>query len=140
VRPVDCFIIPMDLILANTLMFFHFTYLFFVIGGFVYVWLGFFFHWKSIHNRLFRWTHLAAMGIVVLETIGGVFCPLTVWEDELRRRAGQSFLYPRGFIPYWVHRSLYYDWPGWVFLLIYSIFFIAMGLTFIFIPPQKADR
>jgi len=83
---------------------------------------------------------LAAMGIVILETVFGIFCPLTEWEAKLRRGAGQSFLYPQGFIPHWVHKVLYYDWPDWMFTVIYIAFFIGMGLSFIFIPPKKPDR
>jgi len=130
----------MDAIFANLVMIFHFTYVCYIILGFVYIWLGFFLQWKSIYNPLLRWTHLAAMGIVILETAFGFFCPLTEWEAKLRRGAGQSFLYPQGFIPHWVHKFLYYNWPDWMFAVIYIAFFVGMCLTFIFIPPKKPDR
>ena len=130
----------MDAIFANLVMLFHFAYVFYIILGLVYIWLGFFLKWKSIYNPLFRWTHLAAMGIVILETLFGIFCPLTEWETNLRRGAGQSFLYPQGFLSHWVHKFLYYDWPDRMFTDLNIAFFIAICLSFIFIPPKKPER
>ncbi len=127
----------MQALFANVLLIVHFLYVGFVILGFVYIWVGYFLHWKSIYNPWFRWLHLGAMGIVVLEVLLGIFCPLTEWETRLRLAAGQSPYSPEGFIPYWVSRLLYYDWPPRVFHLIYFTFFILILLTFWKIPPRK---
>jgi len=127
----------MNALLANFLLIFHFLYVLYIIVGLLYIWVGYFLHWTSIRNSLFRWTHLGAMGIVILETVLGIFCPLTEWEAQLRYAAGESFWYPQGFIPYWVHQLLYYNWPGWVFQLIYLLFFAGMVVTLILIPTNR---
>ncbi len=123
--------------LANFVLIFHFLYVSFVIGGFLYIWLGYFLGWQSIFNPWFRWLHLGAMGIVVAEMLLGIFCPLTEWESRLRLAAGQSPYSPEGFIPYWVNRLLYYDWPPYVFHVIYLVFFLFLVLTLWKIPPRK---
>lgn len=124
-------------LLANILLIFHFLYVSYIVFGFGYIWLGFFLKWSSIRNPVFRWTHLAAMGIVILETALNIFCPLTEWEAELRGMAGQTMAYPEGFIPYWTHQILYYDWPVWVFQTMYILFFLIMILTLLMIPPKR---
>ena len=46
-----------------------------------------------------------------------------------------------GFIARLLHRILYYDFPGWVFLTLYLLFALAVAASFILIPPVRArDR
>ncbi len=123
--------------IANIVLLVHFCYVLFVVLGFVYIWVGRFLGWQSIHNFWFRWLHILAMGIVAVETILSIFCPLTEWESRLRVAAGQSPYAPEGFIATWLQRLLYYHWPGWVFTLIYLTFFILIVFTFLYIPPRK---
>ena len=40
-------------------------------------------------NLTFRVTHFVIMAIVAVQAAFGVLCPLTIWETELRRKAGQ---------------------------------------------------
>ncbi len=54
------------------------------------------------------------IGIVVAEALAGIPCPLTVWERQLRKAAGQV-AYPGDFIGYWTHRLLFYRAEPWVF-------------------------
>jgi hypothetical protein len=92
--------------------------------------------WRVIRNFLFRVLHLAAILFVLAEALIGVACPLTVWEDELRGRPAET-----GFIARLLHRILYYDFPGWVFLTLYLLFALAVAASFILIPPVRArDR
>ncbi|MCY3731194.1 MAG: DUF2784 domain-containing protein, partial [Rhodospirillaceae bacterium] len=51
----------------------------------------------------------------------GRLCPLTVWENELRRRAGQLD-YQAGFVQHWLHRVLFFEAEPWVFTAIYTAF------------------
>jgi hypothetical protein len=46
-------------------------------------WLGLAFGWRC-PAAWFRNLHLAAIAFVVAESILGVVCPLTAWEDALR--------------------------------------------------------
>lgn len=73
-------------VLADAVMLAHFGFLVFLAsGGFV--------AWR------FRWVlvpHVGAVAWAVL-SVTGVECPLTGWEDELRRLGGEQGL-PRGFV------------------------------------------
>jgi len=74
-------------LLADAVMLIHFGFLTFVaLGGFV--------AWRH------RWVlvpHLVAVGWGALTVTVGLVCPLTTWEDALRRLADEEGL-PRGFI------------------------------------------
>ena len=73
-------------LLADAVMLAHFGFLvFLVLGGFL-AWRHF---WVLV-------PHIAAVGWAAL-SVAGMDCPLTVWEDDLRRLAGVQGL-PRGFI------------------------------------------
>lgn len=107
--------------LADTVLVVHFSFVVFVVVGFLLILIGPVFQWRWIYARLFRWLHLAAIGVVVAQVWLGRLCPLTIWENELRRRAGQAG-YDTSFIQFWVQRLLYYDFPPWVFGAVYTIF------------------
>ena len=51
--------------------------------------MGVVLRWKWVRNPWFRAIHLIAIGIVVAESLAGIPCPLTVWERQLRKMAGQ---------------------------------------------------
>jgi hypothetical protein len=74
-------------LLADAVMLVHFAFLAFVaLGGFV--------AWRH------RWVlvpHVAAVGWGALTVVVGLECPLTVWENALRRLGDEEGL-PQGFI------------------------------------------
>jgi hypothetical protein len=86
-------------------------------------------------NPLLRTAHLLAITRVVLLTWFDSACPLTVLENRLRRQAGQAG-YPGDFIGYWLHELLFLDCPRWGFALAYSLFGLAVLLTYIAAPPR----
>ena len=90
--------------------------------------LGLLAGWSWVHNRKFRLTHLAAIGVVVLQAWLGQLCPLTVWENELRRRAGQSG-YEETFVEHWLHKVLFFQAEPWVFTMIYTGFGLLVVLV-----------
>ncbi len=108
-------------LLADTILVIHVSFVVFVVLGFLLVVLGLLARWSWIHNRKFRITHLAAIGYVVLQAWFGRLCPLTVWENDLRRRAGQSG-YTETFIEHWLHEVLFYQAEPWIFTAIYTCF------------------
>jgi len=63
-------------------------------------------------------------------------CPLTVWEDALRRAGPQH----AGFVGRWIARLLYYDFPEWVFAAAYTVFALAVVFAWRLVPPRPADR
>jgi hypothetical protein len=62
-------------------------------------------------------------------------CPLTVWEDLVRRRAPGV-----GFIERWIDRVLFYDFPPRAFALGYVVFAALVALSWWLVPPAPAAR
>jgi len=115
-------------LLADTILVIHFAFVVFVVIGFFLILAGLLAHWSWIHNRIFRIAHLVAIGVVVLQAWFGQLCPLTVWENEFRRRAGQSG-YSESFIEHWLHKILFYEAEPWIFTTIYSAFGVLVVLV-----------
>src|SRR4051812_36629547 len=104
--------------LADLIVVFHMAYVSFVVFGLVAVLLGAVFRWAWVRNFWFRATHLTAIGIVVIEALIGMTCPLTDWENRLRVSAGQAS-YAGDFLGYWAHQLIFYRAEPWVFTMIY---------------------
>jgi hypothetical protein len=114
--------------LADTILVIHFAFVVFVVVGFALILVGLLARWSWIHNRIFRIAHLAAIGIVVLQAWFGQLCPLTIWENALRRRAGQSD-YTETFVEHWLHEILFYQAEPWIFTTIYTAFGVLVVLV-----------
>jgi hypothetical protein len=56
---------------------------------------------------------------------------LTLWENELRRLAGQSG-YKETFVEHWLHEGLFYQAEPWVFTTIYTCFGVLVMLVWFF--------
>lgn len=110
-----------NLAIADAILVVHFAFVAFVVAGFLLILIGLMASWSWIYNRTFRITHLAAIGVVVLQTWFGQLCPLTIWENEFRRRAGESG-YSESFVAHWLHKILFYQAEPWVFTWIYTVF------------------
>lgn len=123
--------------LADTILVLHFLYVSFVIGGLLAVWIGAGLRWAWIRNFWFRILHLCAIAFVTLESVFGVVCPLTKWENELRYAKGGA--YETSFIQHWVHKILFYQAPESVFTILYIIFTVAVAGSLIFIKPRKPE-
>ena len=121
--------------LADGVLLLHVAIVVFVIGGLVLVVAGNLRGWHWVNTLWFRFAHLAAIGIVVAEAWFGVVCPLTTLEMHLRAQAGGS-AYTGSFIEHWLQRLLYYDAPGWVFTLAYSLFGLAVVAAWWYFPPR----
>ncbi len=78
------------LIAADALLILHGMFVIFVVAGLGLVVIGGLRQWQWVRNPWFRLAHLAAIGIVVLQSWAGQICPLTTWEMALRERAGQQ--------------------------------------------------
>jgi hypothetical protein len=125
----------MDSLLADLILLIHFSYVLFVVLGLAVIWVGFFLRWAFVRNLWFRLVHLLAIGYVVAESFGGVICPLTVWENELRVKAGNG-VYQGTFMEHWVHQIMFYDASAETFTAIYVIFFGAVLLSLWCVPPN----
>jgi Protein of Unknown function (DUF2784) len=126
-------------VLADLVVIIHTAYVAFVVLGFAAIVVGVAAGWRWVRNFYFRAAHLAAIALVLAEALTRVMCPLTTLEDALRRRAGQAG-YPAGFIGYWLDRIIYYDWPLWVFTVLYAAFTAVVVAAFWFAPPELPWR
>lgn len=118
--------------LADVLLFVHFSIAGFIVLGLILVWAGACARWSWIRNPWFRYLHLAAIAVVAAEALLGFACPLTVWEDLLR-----GGVRPESFVGRWVYRLLYYEAPEWVFTTLYAAWTAAALLTLRFVPPRR---
>ncbi|AMQ88256.1 DUF2784 domain-containing protein [Marinobacter sp. LQ44] len=123
-------------ILADLLLVFHTLLVMFVIFGLLATLIGYVRQWDWVRNLWFRLSHLVVIGIVVLQAWLGVLCPLTIWEMELRAKAGQSG-YDGSFIQHWLQTILYYSAPDWVFILVYTLFGTLVLASWFLVRPRR---
>jgi polyferredoxin len=126
-------------LLADGVLVAHVALVAFVVGGLLLVVVGNLVGWQWVNALGFRMAHLAAIGFVVAESWLGIVCPLTSLEVWLRAQARQA-AYTGGFIEHWLQRLLYYDLPGWVFTLAYSLFGLAVLASWWYFPPRRKHR
>lgn len=122
-------------ILADLLVFVHIMFITFVICGEIAIVVGAFKHWQWIRNLAFRSAHLLAIIAVASEAIFGIACPLTVWENALRRQAGQISQEDISFVGRLLRDVIFYEFKPWVFTIAYVLFAALVITTFIFVPP-----
>lgn len=91
--------------------------------------------WRWTRNVWIRLTHLALIAFVVMQSWAGSVCPLTLWEQALRQRAGQAG-YAESFVEHWVSRLIFFNAPMWVFAVVYTLFGALVLLTWWWIPPR----
>jgi hypothetical protein len=130
---------PWAKMLADLIVVFHAAYVSFVVLGLVAILIGAVLRWKWVRNFWFRATHLTAIGVVVLEALFGITCPLTEWEQRLRLTAGEAG-YSGDFIGHWAHQLIFYDAEPWVFTVIYIGFGVAVVGALILAPPRLPRR
>ena len=118
--------------LADVILVTHAVLVVFNVGALPIIWLGHFKGWSFVRNFCFRMIHLVLIAVVAGESILGITCPLTVWENALR----PSEAHEDGFIAYWLQRLLYYDLPAWVFIASYVFFFLLVAITFFVVRPD----
>jgi hypothetical protein len=127
-------------LLADLILIVHFAFVVFVVVGLVLVWVGWMCRWRVVRNVWFRAAHLLAIGVVMAESLAGVVCPLTTWENELRRLAGGGERYQGSFVQHWLHRVMFYDASESAFTVLYLFFFGAVLLSFWLVPPRWPAR
>ena len=88
--------------LADVVLITHLAYLAFIpLGGFLVL------RWPRV-----MWPHLVAVAVGLVSITVGFDCPLTTWEQSLRRRGGQQ-PYRDGFVAHYLTGTVYphgYEW------------------------------
>lgn len=67
-------------------------------------------------RRTWRILHLIAMGYGVFIEVFYWYCPLTIFEQYLREKAGAG-MYQEPFIQHYVNKIVYLDVPQWSMIL-----------------------
>jgi hypothetical protein len=126
-------------IIADFILILHFAIVLFIAGGLAGIWIGFALQWHWVRRWWFRVLHLAAMVFITIQSLADMLCPLTVWEQALRVRAGQQG-YEESFLQHWVHHMLYYDLPGWIFTIVYCAVLGLIIAAWIVVRPERKNK
>jgi hypothetical protein len=110
----------------------HLLIILFIVAGLPVVYLGAARRWEWVKSRRWRVLHLSAILFVAAESLLGITCPLTVWEDTLRGRQSAG-----GFIERWIDRVIFYDAPTWVFTVAYVAFATLVVVAWFVVPPIR---
>ena len=124
------------LLAADGLLIIHALFIAFVVFGLILIIAGLVRGWRWVRNPWFRFIHLGAIGIVVIQAWLNVICPLTIWENNLREKAGEA-IYAGSFIQHWLHDLIFYQAEAWVFTLSYTAFAALVVLVWYLAPPSS---
>ena len=125
--------------LADAILLLHVGIVVFVVLGTMLILVGGWRRWRWVRGFKWRLVHLLLIAFVVLQTWLGALCPLTVWEQALRRRAGQV-IYGESFIGHWLSRLIFFEAPWWAFVIAYSTFAALVLVAWIKVPPRHSIR
>jgi hypothetical protein len=123
-------------LLADALLVLHAGVVLFVVAGEGLILLGGWRGWTWVRHFGLRLAHLLLMVFIAVQTALGQLCPLTVWEQGLRARAGGAG-YSGSFIEHWLGRLLYVSAPWWVFVVAYLAFAALVMLTWRWVRPRR---
>ena len=124
--------------LADAILVLHTGLVAFVVIGAVAIPIGAWRGWPWVRGFAWRLAHLLLMAVIALQAWLGALCPLTVWEQALRRRAGQP-AYAESFVAHWLSRLIFYTAPWWAFVAAYSIFAVLVLGLWRVVPPRRAS-
>lgn len=117
----------------------HMGYALFILLGQLAILVGAWRSWRWVRGRRFRLIHLAAILIVVVESLLGIVCPLTTLDKWLRTQAGQA-TYQGDFLARWIHDLLFVEASPAVLAGCYVAFGLCVALTLWFVPPNGLSR
>lgn len=122
--------------LADAILVLHVGIVAFVVFGALAIAIGAR-HWPWVRRRRWRTVHLLLMVFIALQAWLGALCPLTVWEQALRRYAGEA-AYGGSFIEHWLSRLIFFDAPAWAFVALYSAFAGLVLAGWFLVPPRRS--
>lgn len=125
---------------ADAVLLLHFAFVLFVVLSLPLIALGGWRGWGFVRNVWFRAAHLLCMALVAAESLSGIACPLTTWENQLRLKAGGGLIYEGSFMQYWIHRVMFFEAPENVFILVYLTFFAAVLACLWWVKPRWPSR
>ena len=120
--------------MADVILVIHSIFIVFVLMGQAFIVIGYFRGWHWVRNFIFRFCHVLAIAIVIVQAWANRLCPLTIWENTLREIAGKQ-PYAETFIQHWLGRLIYYDAPAWLFTFAYTMIGAVTICSWIWIRP-----
>ena len=120
--------------IADLILVVHVLVAAFIVLGLALILVGKVAGWSWVRNPRFRWVHLVAIAVVVLQSWLGEVCPLTTWEMALRTRGGDA-TYGGSFIAHWLGEILFYQAPPWLFVVAYTLFGGLVVLAWFWVRP-----
>jgi hypothetical protein len=121
--------------LADAVVVAHFAYVAFVVLGMAAILAGVGLGWPWVRNFWFRTIHVLMISVVVVESLCGILCPLTKWEDRLREMAGDAEG-SGSFIGRWIDKLLFVNVSPSVLTVCYCVFGLAVVLMLFLAPPR----
>lgn len=113
----------------------HLGFVAFVVWTEALVLLGAALGWEWVRDPLLRCAHLGLVGYVGIQDVFGRVCPLTIWENRLRERAGQTRS-TRSFIGKVVHNLLMCDLDERTLRRTRLTFALVVLVTFVAVFPR----
>jgi Na+(H+)/acetate symporter ActP len=123
-------------LLADALLALHVGVVLFVVGLLPLVLVGGVRGWAWVRRFPLRLAHVLLMAFIAAQAWLGQLCPLTVWEQDLRRIAGEAS-YRESFIEHWLSRLLYWEAPWWVFVAVYTGFAVLVVAAWWWVRPRR---
>lgn len=133
--------LPVDVArwLADAVLVLHVAIVMFAILGALAIPIGGWRKWRWVRSMPLRIAHLALVVFVALQAWLGRLCPLTVWEQMLRIRAGEA-TYDASFIQHWLSGLIFFDAPWWLFTAVYTAFALLVAGCWVWIAPRRQRR
>lgn len=120
---------------ADFVLIIHFGIVLFLTLGLVALPIGYLRNYVWTRNNKMRMTHISLMAFVTLEAIFGITCPLTKFENILRKVE-----YQQPFVSQWISQFIYWNLPTYFFVIIYTACFIWSLVFWKVHPPIKIQR
>jgi hypothetical protein len=122
-------------LLLNTILIVHLLIVLFNVGSVPLILWGGIRGWGWIKNSWFRNGHVLLILFVVVESLLGQLCPLTVLEHRLRQQM-HGVTGSDGFVVRLVRSVIYYDFEPWVFTAAYVSFGLVVIALYLVYPPR----
>lgn len=121
----------MNIIFSEIVLLSHFCIFLFMILSFFLIPIGYYQKWKWVKNKYYRLIHLILMGIILIETILGFMCPLTILENFLR-----NDIETNNKITQIIHQIMYWDLPSYQFIILYLLSLLYLIFLWCFFKPD----
>ncbi len=126
-------------LLADAILALHVGIVAFVVLGTLAIVAGGAAGWRWVRHRGLRIAHLVLIAFIALQAWLGRLCPLTVWEQQLRARAGGP-VYGESFVEHWLSQLIFFEAPWWMFVAAYTGFALLVLACWRWVPPHRKHK